>query len=141
MDREPGRGPPSTGALITAAHAAPMKPQVLSLLMLVTIAPPSQAERLDFVPRQFQGTWALRRDQCDRTPAQMVIRARSVILDGHEGRIHAVVAHGRFEAAFIAEFRQGKPARLWARTFELSIDDMRLVDSTKARSEVWFKCP
>jgi hypothetical protein len=113
----------------------------LVFVLMAMMAWPSSAERLDFVPRQFQGTWTRTPGQCDRPVAIMQISQRAVLRDGRHGRIRVVIARGRFEAALVTESSDGARPRLWAHSFVLSSDEARLVDSTQARGEVWFKCP
>ena len=119
---------------------SPVK-HALVFVLIAIMAWPSSAERLDFVPRQFQGTWTRTPGQCDRPLTVMQIDQRAVLRNGRPGRIRAVVARGRFEAALVVEASDGAGARLWARSFVLSSDEAHLVDTTQERGEVWFKCP
>ncbi|MDG2518393.1 hypothetical protein [Lysobacter soli] len=116
-----------------------MSASILLSLVLAT-GVPSSAERLDFVPRQFQGTWSVDRKRCEPSAASMVIRARSVVLGGQEGRVRAVVAHGRFDVAIVAEIPGQSPTRLWARSFALAREETRLIDTTQSHPQIWFKC-
>ena len=116
----------------------------LSLALMAAGIPVLAAEPVNSIPAQFLGEWNAVIADCGtgNNDSVLKIKANHISYWESDGPIKAVVVHGRYEVALIAELSGEGQTWLTTAQFKLSPGQDKLVSTTVPGSDfVRYRCP